>query len=259
MIHLSQAVVSLTAGRAVLIVLAGLGAGIVNGVAGGGTLISFPVLLAMGYPALTANVTNTVGIWPGYVGGLAGFRKEIHAQRQRLVRLGIPALIGAVIGAVLLLTTPPSDFARLAPWLILLAAALFAVQPLLTRLLSEHVQTRTHAVLLVGGVLGTSVYGGYFGAGLGVMLLAVLGTTLPDTLVRTSGLRTVLSVLVNGIAALIFIINGSVSWEAAGLLAIGSLGGGWIGAVVALRLPVPLLRLAIVLIGTATGLKLLLG
>src|SRR5277367_3388651 len=117
---------SLSSSHIVILVLAGLGAGIVNGVAGGGSLISFPVLLALGYPALTANVTNTVGIWPGYAGGAAGFRKEISGQRERLVRLSPIAVLGGVAGAILLLTTPSSLFKSLAPWLVLGASVLFA-------------------------------------------------------------------------------------------------------------------------------------
>lgn len=117
---------SLGTGRDLLLLAAGFGAGVVNGVAGGGTLVSFPTLLAMGYPALTANVTNTVGIWPGYIGGVTGFRSEIGDQRSHLVEMAPLSLLGAVVGSVLLLTTPPSDFARLVPWLVLGASALFA-------------------------------------------------------------------------------------------------------------------------------------
>ncbi|HUZ08614.1 MAG TPA: sulfite exporter TauE/SafE family protein [Acidimicrobiales bacterium] len=248
---------SLGTGRDLLLLAAGFGAGVVNGVAGGGTLVSFPTLLAMGYPALTANVTNTVGIWPGYIGGVTGFRSEIGDQRSHLVEMAPLSLLGAVVGSVLLLTTPPSDFARLVPWLVLGASALFALQPVLARLLSRHEQARTRRALLVGGLFLTAVYGGYFGAGLGVMLLAVLGMTLPDTLARTSGLRMALSVLVNGVAALVFIVHGSIVWQAAAMLAIGSLFGGWAGALLARRLPATWLRVLIVAIGVATGVKLL--
>ena len=250
---------SLSAGRDLLLVAAGFGAGVVNGVAGGGTLVSFPTLLAMGYPALTANVTNTVGIWPGYIGGVTGFRSEIGDQRPHLRQMAPLSLAGAVVGSVLLLSTPASAFARLVPWLVLGASALFAVQPLLANLLSRHEQARTRRVLLTGGLCAVSVYGGYFGAGLGVMLLALLGMTLPDTLARTSGLRMALSVLVNGIAALVFVVHGSIAWQAAGLLAIGSLFGGWAGARLARRLPATWLRILIVAIGTATGISLLVG
>jgi len=256
----AAATVHLTTSRALLIALAGLGAGIVNGVAGGGTLISFPVLLALGYPALTANVTNTVGIWPGYLGGVAGFREEIGDQRATVRVLAPAAATGAVVGAVLLLTTSPADFQRVAPWLILLASALFAVQPLLRRLLADVGHDHpTRRLLLFGGTFVASVYGGYFGAAMGVMFMAILGLALPDTLSRTGGLRTILSVLVNGIAAVAFMIGASLAWAAVGLLAVGSLIGGWIGARLARHLPAPVFRVVVIAIGLATALKLLVG
>jgi len=250
---------SLTASHIVLLVLGGLGAGIINGVAGGGSLISFPLLLALGYPALTANVTNTVGIWPGYAGGAAGFRNEITGQRERLVRLIPVALLGGIAGAILLLTTSSAVFKSLAPWLVLGASLLFAAQPLLRRALggSSHAPPRTRPILLAGGTFVASVYGGYFGAGLGVMLLAILGLALPDSIARTSGLRTALSILVNGVAATVFLIHGGLAWRAVGLLAVGSLVGGWIGARVALRIPAMALRVVVVVVGLATVIKLL--
>jgi uncharacterized protein len=250
---------SLTASHVVILVLAGLGAGIINGVAGGGSLISFPVLLALGYPALTANVTNTVGIWPGYAGGAAGFRKEIAGQRERLVRLSPIAVLGGIAGAILLLTTSSAVFKSLAPWLVLGASILFAAQPLLRRALggSAHAPPRTRPLLLAGGTFAASVYGGYFGAGLGVMLLAILGLALPDSIVRTSGLRTALSILVNGVAAAVFLIHGGLAWSAVGLLAAGSLVGGWVGARVALHIPALALRIVVVAVGLATVIKLL--
>jgi uncharacterized protein len=250
---------SLTAAHIVFLILGGLGAGIINGVAGGGSLISFPLLLALGYPALTANVTNTVGIWPGYAGGAAGFRDEITGQRERLVRLAPVALAGGLAGAILLLTTSSATFKSLAPWLVLGASVLFAAQPLLRRALagSSHAPPRTRPILLAGGTFAASVYGGYFGAGLGVMLLAILGLALPDSIVRTSGLRTALSILVNGVAAAVFLIHGGLAWRAVGLLAAGSLVGGWIGARVALRIPAMALRIVVVAVGLATVIKLL--
>jgi len=252
--------VHLDAGRSVLLVLAGLGAGVFNGIAGGGTLISFPTLLALGFPPLTANVTSTVGIWPGYLGGVAGFRAEIADQR-RLVRLLTPfAIAGAVGGAALLLHTSAQAFADIAPWLVLAAAALFAVQPLLTRALGTV--SHDHPTRWVGAVAGTfaaSVYGGYFGAGMGVVLLAVLGLALPDTLARTSGMRTVLSVLANGVAAIVFMLRFSLTWSVVALLAAGSLVGGWVGARVARSLPAAWLRLIVVVIGVATAIGLFIG
>jgi uncharacterized membrane protein YfcA len=252
--------VHLTTGRALVLVLAGAGAGVVNGVAGGGTLVSFPVLLWLGYPALTANVTSTVGIWPGYLGGVASFRTQIGDQSDRLRTLAAPAVAGAGAGAALLLTTPATAFERLAPWLVLLAVGLFALQIPLTRAFRgvnhDHV---TRRAMLFGGTFLIAVYGGYFGAGMGVMLLAVLGLALPDTLDRTGGLRTALSVLVNGVAAAVFIFHAHLAWEAVALLAAGSLFGGYLGGHAARRLPVPVLRVTIIAIGLTTAIKLLVG
>ena len=220
--------------------LGGLGAGIFNGVAGGGSLISFPLLLALGYPALTANITNTVGIWPGYLASAAGYRREIGDQRSRLIRLSPVALAGGIAGAALLLTTSETTFENVVPWLVLGAAALFAVQPVLRRALDRgSAHPRTRPVLLVVGVFAVSVYGGYFGAAMGVMFLAVLGLALPLSIAHTSGLRAVLSMIVNGIAAVVFVVHGGLAWEAAGWLALGSLFGGFAGARLALALPAP--------------------
>lgn len=244
--------------HAVVIVLAGVGAGIFNGVAGGGSLISFPVLLALGYPALTANITNTIGIWPGYVASAAGYRAEIGDQSRRLVRLTPVGLAGGISGALLLLTTPSGTFDAVVPWLVLGAALLFALQPVLRRVLDRgSTHPRERPILLVAGVFAASVYGGYFGAAMGVMFLAVLGLALPVSLAHTSGLRAVLSMVVNGIAAVVFLIHGGLAWEAVGLLALGSLVGGYAGARLALRLPAPALRLAVIAIGVATAAALL--
>jgi uncharacterized membrane protein YfcA len=250
---------SLSSSHIVLLVLGGVGAGIFNGVAGGGSLISFPLLLALGYPALTANITNTVGIWPGYAGSAAGFRNEISGQRDRLAQLSPIAALGGITGAILLLTTSSAEFRTLAPWLVLGASILFALQPLLRRALggSAHAPPRTRPVLLAGGTFAASVYGGYFGAGLGVMLLAILGLALPDSIVRTSGLRTALSILVNGVAAVVFLVHRGLAWDSVGLLAAGSLVGGWIGARVALSIPATALRIVVVVVGLATVVKLL--
>ncbi len=245
------------ASHVVLIVLAGVGAGIFNGVAGGGSLISFPILLGLGYPALTANITNTVGIWPGYLASAAGYRSEIGDQSQRLLRLTPVALAGGIAGALLLLTTSAATFDRVVPWLVLGAAALFALQPALRRALDRGAHPRTRPVLLVVGVFAASVYGGYFGAAMGVMFLAVLGLALPVSLAHTSGLRAVLSMIVNGIAAVVFVIHGGLAWEAVGLLALGSLVGGYVGARLALALPAPALRAVVVVIGVGTAVKLL--
>ena len=246
------------ASHVVLLLLGGLGAGIFNGVAGGGSLLSFPILLGLGYPALTANITNTIGIWPGYVASAAGYRREIGDQSRRLLRLTPVALVGGVAGALLLLTTSTATFDDVVPWLVLGAAALFAAQPALRRTLDrDSAHPRTRPVLLVAGVFAASVYGGYFGAAMGVMFLAVLGLALPVSIAHTSGLRAVLSMIVNGVAAVVFLLHGGLAWEAVGLLAAGSLAGGYAGARLALALPAPALRIVVIVIGLGTAVKLL--
>ena len=251
------ATLSLHGWDAAWLALAGLAAGIINGLAGGGTLITFPTLLALGAPALTANITSTVGILPGYVGGVTGFRREIADQWSRVTRLAPAAAAGAVVGSVLLLTTPEAAFATIAPWLVLFAASCFALQPIVTRLIEDHPEARSRPRALLVGTFLTSIYGGYFGAGLGVTLLALMALTLPDGLVRMSGLRSVLSVVANGIAAVVFIIHGSVAWDAAGIIAASCLIGGFAGSHLVRQLPAPILRGVIVVIGFATAIKLL--
>jgi uncharacterized membrane protein YfcA len=250
---------TLSAGQGVLLGFAGLGAGFVNGAAGGGTLISFPALLAAGYPALTSNVTSTVGIWPGYLGGSAGFRKEVKDQRPN-VRLVTPAVVaGAAIGGVLLLTTPSHDFEALAPFLLLAACLLFVAQPVVSRRLRERgAAGRSHNLVLHIGTFVAAIYGAYFGAGLGVVLLAVLGTALTEPLARVNGLRSVVALLVNTVAVTIFVLRAHVAWLAAGLMAFSAFVGGYAGARVARRVPSTLLRFAVVAIGVASALDLLI-
>jgi uncharacterized membrane protein YfcA len=246
------------ASHVVLLLLGGVVGGIFNGVAGGASLITFPLLLALGYPALTANITNTVGIWPSYLGSATAFRREIGDQARRLARLAPVALAGGVAGALLLLNTSSGTFDDVVPWLVLGAAVLFGLQPILRRALDKDAaHPRTRPVLLVVGVFAASVYGGYFGAAMGVMFLAVLGLALPVSLAHTNGMRAILSMAVNGVAAIVFIVHGGLVWEAVALLAAGSLVGGYLGARLALVLPVPWLRAVVVLIGVGTAVKLL--
>jgi hypothetical protein len=250
---------TLSAGRDVLLVLAGLGAGVLNGVAGGGTLISFPVLLAMGVPALSANVTSSVGIWPGYLGALGGFRADLEGQRPAMTLLAPVAFAGALAGSILLLTTSSATFADLAPWLVLFASMLYALQPLLVRALGGATEHGTRRALLLIGTGAAALYGGYFGAGMGIMLLAVLGLGLPDTLARTGGMRTILSILVNGVAAIVFLVHGNLVWEAVACLAPSAALGGYLGARLVKRLPAPLFRVLVACVGVSTAIKLLVG
>jgi uncharacterized protein len=251
--------VAVTAGwRDGIAALGGLGAGLVNGIAGGGTLVSFPILLAIGVPALRANVTSTVGIFPGYLGGVAGFRDEVAKQAERLRSVAVVAIAGGVGGAVLLLVTPSSAFSRAAPYLILVACGLFAVQPFLAGRL-EHAGGRSRWFVTQAGIFGACLYGGYFGAGLGVLLLAVLGIAMPAKLSMTSGLRSAISLAVNLIAAIVFVIAAHVVWTYAGILAATSLIGGYAGARLSRRVPTRPLRMLIILIGLGAAARLLAG
>ncbi len=239
---------------------AGLLAGGVNAVAGGGSLISFPALLAAGYPAVTANVTNTVALFPGYAGSVAGGRPELVGQGDRVRAIGITSVVGAVAGSVLLLTTPNEVFSAIVPFLILLACALLVVQPRLARL----VQGRNGggsghgSPTLQLSVLLAAVYGAYFGAGLGVLLLGVLGIFLAEQLRRINALKNLLSLVINAVALVAFGIFGPVAWEAVLVVAVASLTGGYLGARVARRIPSVVLRTAVVLYGVVVSVVLLL-
>ena len=238
---------------------AGLLAGAVNAVAGGGSLISFPALLAAGYPAVTANVTNTVALFPGYAGSVAGGRPELEGQGARLRIFGVISVLGGVGGAVLLLTTPGEVFRAIVPYLILLACALLVAQPWLAGVVQRRSGSRKgeHSPTLLLSVLLSSVYGAYFGAGLGVLLLGVLGVFLAEQLRRINALKNVLSLVINAVALVAFGVFGPVAWEAVLVIAAASLGGGFLGARVARRIPSQLLRTAVVLYGVAVSVVLL--
>lgn len=238
---------------------AGLLAGAVNALAGGGSLISFPALLAAGYPPVTANVTNTVALFPGYAGSVAGGLPQLSGQRSRLRLLGVVSAVGAVGGAVLLLTTPGEVFRAVVPFLILLACVLLVLQPRLARLVQQRTGARDgdRSPVLLGSVLLAGVYGAYFGAGLGVMLLGVLGVFLAEQLKVVNALKNVISVVVNAVALIAFGLFGPVAWEAVLVIALASLTGGYLGARVAGRIPSTLLRAAVVAYGVVIAVVLL--
>jgi uncharacterized membrane protein YfcA len=252
---------AVTPGDALLLAAAGLGAGIVNGIAGGGSLISYPALLATGHSALVSNVTNTVGILPGYVGGAAGFRDELRSQHMRVRQLAPVGIAGGLVGAGLLLTTSEELFDWVAPILIVAACLLFAAQPWVARWVARRRAGAELSARLSFGtqalVFTASVYGGYFGAGLGVILLAVLGATLADPLPRINSLRGVLSLIVNTLAVAVFLVGADVAWVAAGVLGATSLVGGYLGARTSLRLPTPVLRVVVLIFGVIAVVSLL--
>jgi len=240
---------------------AGFAAGTINTVVGSGSLITFPVLIALGYGSLVANVTNTVGLVAGSVSGAYGYRRELVGQRARVLRLGAVAATGGLTGGVLLLLAPKA-FAAVVPALIIAAALLMAIQPRLAARLRRRADPssagRGRAVALVTGVALTAVYGGYFGAAQGVLLLALLGTLLTDDLQRLNGLKNVLAGIVNGVAAVLFACTGDVRWSVAGLLALGAVVGGQVGAAAARRVPAVVLRAVVVVGGLTVGLVLAL-
>jgi uncharacterized membrane protein YfcA len=250
-----------TGWEAVAVALAGLAAGTINTVVGSGTLITFPVLLAVGYPPVLANVSNTIGLVPGSVSGAIGYRAELAGQRGRLLRLGSASVVGAVAGACALLVLPQGAFRAVVPVLIALACVLVVVQPRVSRWLADRGHTpRSHGgPLLYAGVLGSGVYGGYFGAAQGVLLIAVMGLALDEDLQRVNAAKNVLAGLVNLVAALVFIAVTDVAWQAAGLIAAGSVVGGQLGALIGRRVPQPVLRGLVVLVGVVAIVQLLFG
>jgi uncharacterized membrane protein YfcA len=238
----------------VAILLAGVAAGTINTVVGSGTLITFPTLLAFGVPPVTANVSNTIGLVPGSVSGAVGYRRELSGQRERLLRLGSASLLGGVIGAVLLLALPAAAFDAIVPVLILAGCVLVLLQPMIARrvAISAALRGRVHehgALWVWFMVMLTGVYGGYFGAAQGVLLMAILGIGIQDRLQRLNGTKNVLAGLVNAVAAIIFIAVADVDWLVAALIAVGSVIGGQVGATVGRRLPPLALRLVIVAVG----------
>ena len=242
---------------AALLAGAGLLAGGVNAIAGGGSLISFPALLAAGYPPVTANVTNTVALFPGYAGSVAGGRRELRGQRERVRGLALTGVVGAVAGAALLLTTPSEVFDAVVPFLILGACGLLLAQPRLARFVQRGTG-RGSGPLLQLGVLLAAVYGAYFGAGLGVLLLGLLGVFLAETLGRVNALKNVLSTVVNAVALIAFGLFGPVAWEAVLVVATTALAGGYLGGRLAGRIPAKVLRTAVVVYGVVVSVVLLL-
>ncbi len=239
----------------VAVLLAGVAAGTINTVVGSGTLITFPTLLAFGVPPVTANVSNTIGLVPGSVSGAVGYRRELRGQRGRLTRLASASLVGGIAGAVLLLALPAEAFSAIVPLLILVGVVLVIFQPTIARKVAARAENRggvpEHGALWVWVlVMLAGVYGGYFGAAQGVLLMAIMGIGIQDSLQRLNGTKNVLAGLVNGVAAVVFILVADVDWVIAGLIAAGSIVGGQIGATVGRRLPPLVLRLVIVMVGT---------
>jgi uncharacterized membrane protein YfcA len=245
--------------HAIAIFAAGIVAGTINTVVGSGTLFTFPVLLGFGYPPVTANVSNTVGLVPGSVTGAIGYRRELTGQRARVIQLACASLVGGVIGAVLLLSLPASAFKDIVPAFIAVALLLIVLQPRLSRLLARHRphgRARPGPLVMLGVFIG-GIYGGYFGAAQGIMVLAILSLGLDDELQRLNAVKVILTGLVNLVSGIVFIFAAHVAWGAAGLIAGGSLIGGVIGARYGRRLSPRVLRAVIVVVGITAIVRLL--
>jgi uncharacterized membrane protein YfcA len=244
--------------HALAIFAAGIAAGTINTVVGSGTLITFPTLIAFGYPPVTANVSNTVGLVPGSVAGAVGYRRELSGQRKRAIPLLIASALGGIVGAVGLLVLPASAFKRIVPVFIGIALVLIVIQPYLAQRLGtrQRGEDQVAGPAASVGVFLSGIYGGYFGAAQGILLLAILGLTVDDQLQRINALKVVLAGLVNLVAGVIFVFAAHMAWGAAGLIAAGSILGGIIGAREGRRLPPAALRAVIVVVGVLAIVRL---
>jgi len=241
--------------EAVAVLVAGLAAGAVNAIAGAGTLLTFPTLVAVGLDPLTANVTNTVGLFPGGFSGAWGYRRELAGRRALIRRLAVAAVAGGLTGGLLLLVLPAAAFEAVIPALLVLGAVLVALQPRIgARVAARSGDRRSHGGAgLLAGVFATGMYGGYFGAAQGVLLIALLGIFLPESLQTINGIKNVLVALVNLTAAILFALVADVNWLGAVVVAIGATLGGQIGATLGRRLPARILRAAVVVVGLAVA------
>ncbi|MFJ9696275.1 sulfite exporter TauE/SafE family protein [Kitasatospora sp. NPDC101183] len=252
----------MTLWEAVAVLVAGVGAGMINVIVGSGTLITFPVLLAVGIPPVTANVSNSFGLVPGSLSGVIGYRRELVGQGRRLLRLGIATTLGSLVGAVLLTKLPKGAFDAIVPALILLALVLVVIQPRVAKAVAARRRSDGDpdgGWVLTVGIFLTGIYGGYFGAAQGVLMLALMGMLLQEDLQRINGVKNALAMIVNGVAALFFLFTATVNWTAAGLIAVGSLVGGLLGAKIGRKLSPVVLRGVIVVVGLVAVTKLLLS
>jgi uncharacterized protein len=237
--------------EALAVLAAGATAGFVNTIVGSGSLVTFPVLLAVGYPSVTANVSNTIGLVFGGISGIYGYRRELRGQARRAATLGSGTTLGAIAGGALLLALPSSVFDAVVPALILLAVALMAFRPKPTQATHNHTIVATIAAFLTG------IYGGYFGAAQGVILLAVLRLCFTDDLQRLNGLKNVLAAVANGVAAVLFVFVAPVKWGPAALIAVGSIAGAQVAARYGRRIPSNVLRWIVVIGGTIVAVILI--
>jgi uncharacterized membrane protein YfcA len=245
--------------HALAIFAAGIAAGTINTVVGSGTLITFPVLLGFGYAPVVANVSNTIGLVPGSAAGAIGYRRELAGQWRRLARLAIASAAGGITGAILLLSLPASAFKEIVPVFIVIALVLILAQNRLTAWMTRRRAEPRHeaGVVALAAVFASGIYGGYFGAAQGIMLLAILGLALDESLQRVNAVKVVLAGFVNFISGVIFMFAAHVAWGPAGLIAAGSILGGALGAWQGRRLPPRVLKMIIVAVGVAAIIHLL--
>jgi len=235
----------------VAIFAAGIAAGTINTVVGSGTLITFPTLLAFGYAPVTANVSNTIGLVPGSASGALGYRRELSGQRERVIALGAAALCGGTLGAILLLVLPASAFKAIVPFFIAVALILIVTQKQITRLVGDRRRGHGEGVgpgALAGAFL-CGIYGGYFGAAQGILMLSVLGLSINDSLQRLNAVKVITTGLTNLVAGVVFVIAAHVAWDVAGLIAGGSIIGGVLGSRYGRKLPPSALQVLIVVVG----------
>jgi uncharacterized protein len=244
--------------HAIAIFAAGIAAGTINTVVGSGTLITFPTLLAFGYAPVVANVSNTIGLVPGAVSGTVGYRRELEGQRERALSLAAAASLGAVVGAVLLLILPSSAFKAIVPFFIAVALILILAQKRLNKLIGDR--RRGHGERIgpatLAGTFCSGIYGGYFGAAQGILMLSILGLTIDDELQRLNAVKVITTGVTNLVAGVVFVIAAHVAWAPAGLIAAGSVLGGVLGSRYGRRLPPAALRGLIVVVGIVAIIRL---
>lgn len=245
----------------VAVVAAGMAAGGVNAVIGSGSLITFPTLLAVGLPPVMANVSNNIGLVPGSVSSVVGYRRELEGQGRRVRTLGVSSALGGLTGSTLLLTLPSDVFDTVVPILVLVACALMVVQPRLSAWVAgrrpDEARDVGVAPLAIG--FGAGIYGGYFGAAQGVILLSMLAVFVPDDLRRSNALKNVLAGTVNTVAAVVFVVFADVDWRAVALVAAGAVVGGALGAHLGRRIPSAALRAAVVVLGVGVAVRLMVS
>jgi uncharacterized membrane protein YfcA len=232
-------------------------AGLVNAVAGGGTLITFPALISTGVAPVAANATNTVALFPGQLASSFAYRSHIAEERQRALALSVPSVIGGILGAILLLELPEATFKVAVPWLILFACVVLALQTQLKRLVASVHHANHPAALWIAQLL-ISIYGGYFGAGIGILMLAAMGIMLPSSIQHANALKVLFALLINAVAAVIFVAKGAVHVPEAALMAIASIAGGFTGTHLAKRLPPAGMRGFAIAVGLYAAVKMFL-